>query len=267
MRMPLSRLCALLAVLLVLGACTDTPTEPGGRPVASISNELEGCVVGGICLLPPISGGGGGDGWCDPRMGDCGDGGWGTCITTAPGTPDPGMVYTSSCPGGGGSGPGGDGGGGSGGDGSTAPPPASEPPAADTCNTGEPVVDAPDVSSQFQALWLDSRTAGVEKGGWIVSDGGSFRLVPFQNADFTACGIDIRELPPAGTVSMVHTHPWALWSATPCGYINTGTPSEEDVRALQLTGLSTGYFLDEQGIGKYTATGGEHADRIDRCGY
>ena len=91
--------------------------------------------------------------------------------------------------------------------------------------------------------------------------------MPFVNATFTACGIDLYESPPSGAVAMLHTHPWPLWEPNPCGYINTGTPSEEDVQALQATGLSTGYFLDGGGIGKFTATGGESATRIGRCGY
>jgi hypothetical protein len=71
----------------------------------------------------------------------------------------------------------------------------------------------------------------------------------------------------AGTVSLLHTHPWPLFTANPCGYVNTGTPSQEDIQALQMTGLSTGYFLDEHGIGRFTANGGEQAYRIGRCGY
>lgn len=119
----------------------------------------------------------------------------------------------------------------------------------------------------FTDLWTASTSNGVEQGGWVVMDGSTYRLVPFQNAEFTACGIDLYESPPPGAVSIVHTHPWPLWKPTPCGYINTGTPSDEDVRALQLTGLSTGYFLDEQGIGKFTAASGENALRISRCSY
>jgi hypothetical protein len=284
-----SRLASVAGVLLTLGGCTDNPTlsdrptpdlAPGAAAVMDAQVTPQGCVVGGICLLPPISGGA-----CEPWMEldwDCSDGG-GTCMSSVGDPTDPEEAVTvQGCPGGDGGG-----GGGPGGDGGTAPPPGGnppgdpgticpesttgtcpdEPPPPDTCKTGEQIVDAPNVWGEFQELWLESKLKQVEKGGWVVSDGNSFRLIPFQNATFTACGIDVYESPPAGTVSIVHTHPWPLWTTNPCGYINTGTPSQEDINALQQTGLSTGYFLDDTGIGKFTATGGQTATRISRCGY
>jgi hypothetical protein len=277
MRKILLYLVALTASLLTLGACVDSPTLWDQQPRAPVATsspagvqdaQVQGCVTEGTCVLPPISGGG-----CDEWDYSCaGD----DCIAST-GHGDPGGTTVQGCDGGGGDGGGDyDGGGGSsgggGGSGGTKGPlcpdtGCSSPPPPDTCKTGEQVVDAPGVSGQFQALWLESRLKGVEKGGWVVSNGTSLRLVPFQNATFTACGIDLYEAPPAGTVSLVHTHPWPLWTVNPCGYVNTGTPSQEDVQALQLTGLSTGYFLDDNGIGKFTSTGGQTATRIDRCGY
>jgi hypothetical protein len=47
----------------------------------------------------------------------------------------------------------------------------------------------------------------------------------------------------------------------------TGTPSPEDVAALNQLGLQIGFFLDYDGIGKFTATDGEKATRLSRCGY
>ncbi len=144
----------------------------------------------------------------------------------------------------------------------------SEPPSADTCKTGDAVLDDADVWSEFQNLWVESLVKQTERGGWVVRDGtNSYRLIPFQNAVYGPCGIDVYEPAPAGTVSLVHTHPWPLFQANPCGYINTGTPSLQDQQALQRTGLTTGYFLDANGIGKFTATGGQGATRIGRCGY
>lgn len=253
----------MLSALLFAAGCADAPTAPSAAPDrieagAAPSNDglvLDPVIVIGTPQEPTC------DPWTDPNWceGDDGD----QCMTSYPGTNDTEYVGTMGCgTTGPGTGPGG-------GNPSPSPsdPPPPEPEQPDTCKTGEQVVDAPDVWTGFQELWLKSKLNGVEMGGWIVSDGSTFRLVPFQNANFTACGIDIYESPPAGTVSMLHTHPWALFTVNPCGYINTGTPSQEDIQALQQTGLSTGYFLDEEGIGKFTATGGEQAQRIDRCGY
>lgn len=114
MRRSFPRLAGILAVVMMAAACADTPTEPVSVALpgtAPMQDELQGCVVDGVCLLPPIGSGGGG--WCDPRTTDCGDGGWDTCITSAPVTDDAGVVYVSSCPGGG-TEPGGGGGTGSG---------------------------------------------------------------------------------------------------------------------------------------------------------
>jgi hypothetical protein len=167
-----------------------------------------------------------------------------------------------------GGGDGGDDGGGGwdggGGGGGGTPPTEPDP---EPCNTSDAQLDAPDVWRGFADLWQKSIDGGVERGGWIVQEGNGYRLVPFQNAHYMPCGIDIYESPPPGTVSMVHTHPWPLFTEDPCGNLNTGTPSTDDVEALQQLGLSTGYLLDANGIGRYTATGGPTAQRINRCGY
>jgi hypothetical protein len=257
---------AMLLAVVSMAGCTDTPTAPesggigAGKPDPSSTYILPGVIVIGEC---------------DPYT--SADFCKSTCITSTPGEViDPESITVSSCPGtGGGSGVGGNGGGwgGDGGGGQEPQDPVCpdygcDPPPPDTCKTGEQVVDAPHVWGGFQELWLESKLKGVEKGGWIILDGSySFRLIPFQNATFTPCGIDVYEPAPVGTVSIVHTHPWPMWSTTPCGYVNTGTPSQEDVNALQRTGLSTGYFLDENGIGKFTSSGAQAATRINRCGY
>jgi hypothetical protein len=133
------------------------------------------------------------------------------------------------------------------------------------------MVDDPDVHQQFDPLWQQSVQRGLEMGGWIVQDGpNDYRLIPFQNAVYTTCGVDIYEAPPANLVSMFHTHPWQFGQPRMCDgaySLYTGTPSPEDVQALQQLGLSTGYFIDYTGIGSYTATGGEKATYLGRCGY
>jgi hypothetical protein len=270
MRKFLFHLALLAGMLVTLGACADGPTFSDQRPpelapdTPSQDDQQVQCVVGGVCLLPPVS-----PAPCDPweDLNWCeGDGG--NCITSLPGSPEDQAI--TGC------------GGGTPGGGTPPPPPpppgdgtpqcpdygCPPPEQPDTCRTGEAVVDDPDVSGQFNDLWLKSLLSGTERGGWVVRDGAtSFRLIPFQSAIYTACGIDVYEPAPAGTVSIVHTHPWPLFQPSPCGYINSGTPSAADINALQRTGLSTGYFLDANGIGKFTATGGATANRIGRCGY
>jgi hypothetical protein len=128
------------------------------------------------------------------------------------------------------------------------------------------------VFREFEALWSASTADGQESGGWIIQmPANRFRLVPFENAEKVPCGLDIAGPPPPGTVAMVHTHPWKLWTVNPCGWLATGTPSEEDVDTLRRLGLSQGYVLDPGGIAKYTPTGGQHSSefstRLTRCGY
>jgi hypothetical protein len=254
---------AILAGLWITAAgCADAmlPLAEGRVPNLTTAAEPDGEQQTPACCDPVIVVVPGPD-VCDPSQSlDWCEGSGGECMTSQPGADGAEYQGTSGCDDEPGTGPGGD----------TPPPPRGEPPPnepPDTCNTGEPLVDAPDVSGRFSDLWLESVLKGVEKGGWIVASGGTYRLVPFQNAAYSACGIDIYESPPPGTVSMLHTHPWPLFTVTPCGYVNTGTPSQEDIQALQLTGLSTGYFLDEHGIGRFTANGGDQAYRIGRCGY
>lgn len=280
MRKFVLRLAALAGGLVTLGACSDSPTAPAQEQQRALviasggavqDQQVQGCVSDGPCILDPIVVD---PGECDPWVSLDWCSGGGECITSFDSTD----ATVQSCPGTGGGG-GGPGGGGTapsppGGDPGTDCPTAgtstcpSEPPPPDTCRTGDQVVDDADVWGEFQNLWNVSIASGTERGGWVVRDGtNSYRLVPFQNAAYGPCGIDVYEVAPPGTVSIVHTHPWPLFKPNPCGYLNTGTPSPADIQALQLTGLTTGYFLDANGIGKYTGTGGEQANRVGRCGY
>ena len=246
------RVLTVISVALVAAGCADRVTGPNqSLPEPVLDQTPSGCVSDGACTLEPIivigdpgSGGGWGGGGGGGGGGDAGDPGGGACPTSSIAADS----YVQSCTGGG----------------EVVEP---DPPPPDTCITQEPAINDPNVHGKFDDLWSASVAEGVEKGGWIVQEGSGFRLIPFQNATFTPCGIDLYESPPTGTVSIVHTHPWPLWTVTPCGYLNTGTPSEEDVAALQQTGVATGYFLDANAIGKFTATGGMTAIRIGRCGY
>jgi hypothetical protein len=110
----------VLAGVLTLVACADGPTQSDqqrGVDVAAPAQEEQvapqGCVIGGVCLLPPISGGA-----CEPWMEldwDCDEGG-GECLSSA-GPTAPTDATVQSCPGGGDSGGGLGGGGGGDGDG------------------------------------------------------------------------------------------------------------------------------------------------------
>lgn len=118
MRKFVSRLVTVAGVLLTLGACTDNPTlsdrptpDPAPQAAAVLDAQVtpQGCVVSGICLLPPISGGG-----CEPWMELDWDCGGGTCMTSQPGADHPGYVGITGCPGGDPGGGSGDGPGGGG---------------------------------------------------------------------------------------------------------------------------------------------------------
>jgi hypothetical protein len=117
------RLTAIAGVVLTLGACADSPTQADQQraPDLAAPGQVEqvapqGCVIDGLCVLPPISGG-----WCDPYEEldwSCDDD---NCMTSVGEPTDPeGATAVQSCPGGGG-------GGGDGGGGSTPPPPGCDP--------------------------------------------------------------------------------------------------------------------------------------------
>lgn len=288
MRMLRLRFAVYVSLLLIGAACADSPTLPDTpAPVIAAGSpgydEVQGCVsdpdgvcqIGGIVVnpgAPPPDC----NVWYSPSCGECMTGG-----VIGPGD----MQVSSVCSGGGGTTPTpGDGGdpyapGGGGGGGTPPPPPPcpdyepnceSVPSPSDTCATGERVVDDPDVFRSFDALWQQSLQNGVEMGGWIVQDGfDSYRLIPFQNAVYTGCGVDIFDTPPPNLVSTFHTHPWRVGQSRNCSgtyALYTGTPSPEDVQTLRELGLSTGYFIDYNGVGKYTSTS-ESATRFARCGY
>ncbi len=144
--------------------------------------------------------------------------------------------------------------------------------------TGDAKLDSPTVYEGFAGLWIESNYASQtpqserrEQAAWIVQSASGYTLVPILNASAGPCSIAVYETPPPGAVSMVHTHPFRLGeTTTTCtgyGAVCTGTPSTDDRAALSRFGFSTGYILDASGLGRYTATGGESAQRETRCGY
>lgn len=109
MRTIVLRFVTLAGLLVTAGGCTDSPTGtvPDASAIVASHDEIQGCVTGGLCVLEPI-GSDPGTG-CDPTITECDDGGWDSCMSSAPGTPNP-ESSTINCAGGGGSGAGGDGG-------------------------------------------------------------------------------------------------------------------------------------------------------------
>jgi hypothetical protein len=124
MRTLLLRLALLAGVLLTLGGCADSPTQPTppaardaapGGPV--LDDQVQGCVLEGLCILEPVT-----PAPCDP---------WtslhwceGNCMTSVF---QPLDQSVQSCPG--------DGGGGAPGGGGTPPPPSTDPGAV--CPTAD----------------------------------------------------------------------------------------------------------------------------------
>lgn len=121
----LVRLSTLAVLLFTLTACADSPTEFDQQRSTSdpaetaplMDDQVQGCVIQGHCVLPPIS-----STPCDPseNLDWCSDD---DCMTSVF---QPADQSVQSCPGGGGGTPGGGG----------APPPPSDPgtlcPTADT---------------------------------------------------------------------------------------------------------------------------------------
>jgi hypothetical protein len=130
MRKIVLRLAALTGVLLTLGACADSPTQSDQQrppdlaaPAQDEQVAPQGCVIDGLCLLPPISGG-----WCEPWMeldGDCSED---DCMSSVGDLTNSAGATVQGCPG---PGTGGDPGGGG-----TPTPPGGDPdtvcPTSDT---------------------------------------------------------------------------------------------------------------------------------------
>lgn len=290
----------LTAALLTFGACADSPTSPDQQtPAQEISSgegpvldvQVQGCVVGGICSLPPISSDPSEpppdcDVWWKPDCGACATGG----IISGP----EGGMSVQGCPDVPPGGPGGSG---------TPPPPGgdpgaicptaaastcpSEPPPADTCKTGDPIVDDPQVSEGLASLWAQSNPDAnlyqrVEKAGWIVEyPAGQFSIMQFTGTERFGCG-DYRNVPmPAqGTVvGFVHTHPYAVGeNIADCSMRSVqtydGTPSDVDRKSSVALGNHfglgrplPGYIIDKDGYYRYDGQGNTATPRRVRCGY
>lgn len=281
------RLATLVGVL-TLGACMDSPTGPDQQHAADLAalaldTQVEGCVTEGICILPPISGGG-----CEEWDYSC-DGGGDCAASMGPGNLDGTAVQGCDDGGDGGDY---DAGGGSGGGGGTKGPMCPDgncdsPLPADTCRTGDPIVDDPQVSQGLATLWNQSNPDAnlyqrVEKAGWIVEyPVGQFSIMQFTGTERFGCG-DYRNIPlPARgkVVGFVHTHPYEVGEMiVDCNLRNLqaydGTPSEVDRKSSVALGNYfglgrplTGYTIDKDGYYRYDGQSNTATPRRQRCGY
>lgn len=77
----------------------------------------------------------------------------------------------------------------------------------------------PAFRGQLQDLWEESNPVlpgqdpaeTTERGAWILDDGGTYRIERegvTAVVEYGGCATDFQPPPPAGTVAMVHTHPW-----------------------------------------------------------
>jgi hypothetical protein len=274
-----------------LVACSDLPTAPKSPETdAQLSTGLMGCPRGpggeNCYTLPPVSGGPTIPA-CDPWM----DANWckgDQCIMGVPALNGPEFSGIASCPIGGGpiGGPGGPGTGGPGTGGPTVPkPPLPEVPG-DTCNTGDPVVDDPSVSSGLQNLWAQSNPDAnlwqrVEKAGWIVRTATGYSVIPITTTTATfGCAEFVAQRPANGAVvGFVHTHPYQVDEAIiDCDLRSvqdyTGAPSDADRIASKMLGNLfghpgglPGYIIDKDGYYRFTGSQTTADPRLPRCGY
>jgi hypothetical protein len=272
---------AALLLPLIFAACADLPTSPIAVP--GENDALANCHwrSDGSVYCDPVSP----DWECDPwqSLDWCNDDG--SCMTSDPSQPsDPVPDATvQGCPGDGGGDPGG---GGTPPGGGTTPPPPAEP--TDTCNTGDAVVDDPQVSDGLQDLWAQSNPDAnlaqrAEKAGWIVEyPAGQFSVVQWSGGtESFGCG-DYTSLtvPSQGTVvGFVHTHPYQVdETILDCKMTNvqdyTGAPSEEDRIASKILGNFLGrsdplpgYIIDKDGYYRFQGSTYTATPRLPRCGY
>jgi len=162
-------------------------------------------------------------------------------------------------------------------------------PDPEPCDTGDPVIDDPQIQQAFEQLWEESNFGSienpnpererVEKGGFIVPDGrGGHIFQPMRshliNEEETGpCRIrfSVPSDLPAGAI-YVHTHPYKKDQLQ-----NHCIPGKtlkyknevgvKDRKALESMGLDKGIILDAEKIISFTTNESEDPTLINRCGY
>jgi hypothetical protein len=263
MRFRLRGWLPVLMLSLSAAACADSPTSPPKLDTGN-AGPSEGSVY-----VP------GGPSECDPWLDVnwCEDPGDGHCMTSGPGTEPPDeYAGVQSCT----KEPGGPGGGGA--------EPDEEP--ADSCNTGDPVVDDPEVSRGLQELWArSSPDANLaqrrETAGWIVQTSSGYSIVPISTTSSSfGCADFVVQPPTNGTiVGFVHTHPYEVGETiVDCEMVSiqdySGAPSDEDRITSKLLGNAfglsdalPGYIIDKDGYYRFVGSRYTAAPRLPRCGY
>ena len=205
-----SRLVLSTLLLLIGTACADAPTLPTSDPGRSGPSRTGAYIPGEPGECDPWQDAN----WCQ----DPGGPGDGECITSSPGTGNPqASAGVQGCtPGGPGGGPGG----------------GEEPPPSDTCRTGDPAFDSPDVKQGLNDLWTRSNPEApqaqrLEQGAWIIQrPDGSYGMTPFSVSTQSPCGINGNFNAPQGAVGWVHTHPFTAGEVqTICGALKQPDPA------------------------------------------
>jgi len=186
----------------------------------------------------------------------------------------------------------------------------SDPPVwcTDPCDTGDPIIDNPTIQEAMENIWNDSNFDADEfdrreQGGWIIENPqtGNIEFEPFPSDwNRTACRIDIPNefTMPAGTVAMVHSHPYSTNEKmfaclannellTPetiltfkdqlegAAELYQNKPSQNDIDLLEgfaSQGISIdGYIIDNEGITKYNDQSNRNDPQTmesnERCGF
>ena len=258
----------MLLALLFAAACTDSPTGPDGERHANERTRRMVSCVDPVCYPP---------GECDPwlDLNWC-EGGGGECVESV-GMNEPWEIEITSTGGCTGLGDGGPGAGGT-----TLPPPEPQ----DTCRTGDPIVDSPDVSAGLRDLWARSNPDAnlgdrKETAGWIVQTSTGYDVVPITTTSASFGCAEFIIQPPAGAtvVGFVHTHPYQVdETILDCdlrgitGY--TGEASDADRDASELMGNYfgrpgglPGYIIDKDGYFRFESSSQTATPRLKRCGY
>lgn len=263
---------------LLLSACGDAGiTDPQVAPDGPwLVEDTYTCEGGEACVFPPLIG------VVDPKEPDCSD-------------PYQAVLYTDVC-----------GTGGATGDPWSPEDPSdpsdpSDPTGGSTtvpqdtvpCETGDPVLDDPQVQAGFADLWQDSNPDATmanrrERGGWIVQTPLGYQVQPFPDSwTQNACAIDMPAgtAPPAGTVAWVHTHPYVynelMTGCEPTIVFGIAAYSRHKNQPSEFDGLVgpavdqpdlPGYIIDNEKVTKFTHDpNSSHNSQIDgqndRCGY
>jgi len=164
------------------------------------------------------------------------------------------------------------------------------------CETGDEILDDPNVHGEFQNLW-DSTNFGdeispnpldqrLETAAWIIQTSTGFEALPLDENFIErqdACGIDYNGPVPENVVGLIHTHPYTVGTdlTSICELnpdnddpIYRGEPSKADFKQGVNNGITFGenfqnYIMDADGISSYNLLQSitETQSRHEPCGF